>query len=129
MRSILRRELELMRGVVVTMAERVFNERKAQVEYLVGTMIELPRAALTADEIGYAVGFNTATIKKDTIKSPEEALIEIYRRMRPGDPPTLDSSKNLFDGSRIDGRCARRRQARENAEYHRAAAARACRVR
>src|SRR5262245_9395407 len=38
------------------------------------------------------------TVKKDSIKSPEEALIEIYRRMRPGDPPTLDSSKNLFEG-------------------------------
>jgi len=38
------------------------------------------------------------TVKKDTIKSPEEALIEIYRRMRPGDPPTLDSSRNLFEG-------------------------------
>jgi DNA-directed RNA polymerase subunit beta len=40
----------------------------------------------------------SATVKKDTIKSPEEALIEIYRRMRPGDPPTLDSSRNLFEG-------------------------------
>ena len=38
------------------------------------------------------------TVKKDTIKSPEEALVEIYRRMRPGDPPTLDSSRNLFEG-------------------------------
>src|SRR5262249_51446615 len=38
------------------------------------------------------------TIKKDTIKTPEEALIEIYRRMRPGDPPTLESSRNLFEG-------------------------------
>jgi DNA-directed RNA polymerase subunit beta len=38
------------------------------------------------------------TIKKDTIKSTEEALVEIYRRMRPGDPPTLESSKNLFEG-------------------------------
>jgi DNA-directed RNA polymerase subunit beta len=47
------------------------------------------------DEIGPMM---TATIKKDAIKSPEEALIEIYRRMRPGDPPTLDSSRNLFDG-------------------------------
>ena len=40
----------------------------------------------------------SATIKKDSIKTTEEALIEIYRRMRPGDPPTLDSSKNLFEG-------------------------------
>jgi DNA-directed RNA polymerase subunit beta len=47
------------------------------------------------DEIGPMM---SATMKKDTIKSPEEALIEIYRRMRPGDPPTLESSKNLFEG-------------------------------
>jgi DNA-directed RNA polymerase subunit beta len=40
----------------------------------------------------------SATVKKDAIKSSEEALIEIYRRMRPGDPPTLDSSRNLFEG-------------------------------
>ncbi len=47
------------------------------------------------DEIGPML---SATVKKDTIKSPEEALIEIYRRMRPGDPPTLESSRNLFEG-------------------------------
>ena len=47
------------------------------------------------DEVGPMLSM---TIKKDTIKSPEEALIEIYRRMRPGDPPTLDSSRNLFAG-------------------------------
>lgn len=52
-----RRELELMRAVVVTMAERVFNERKAQVDYLVGTMIELPRAALRAGEIAEEAEF------------------------------------------------------------------------
>src|SRR5258706_6104831 len=40
----------------------------------------------------------SATVKKDAIKTPEEALIEIYRPMRPGDPPTLDSSRNLFEG-------------------------------
>ncbi len=47
------------------------------------------------DEIGPMM---SATVKKDTIKTPEEALIEIYRRMRPGDPPTLESSRNLFEG-------------------------------
>jgi DNA-directed RNA polymerase subunit beta len=47
------------------------------------------------DEIGPMLSL---TVKKDTIKSPEEALIEIYRRMRPGDPPTLESSRNLFEG-------------------------------
>jgi DNA-directed RNA polymerase subunit beta len=47
------------------------------------------------DEVGPMLSL---TLKKDTIKSPEEALVEIYRRMRPGDPPTLDSSRNLFAG-------------------------------
>ena len=48
-----------------------------------------------SDEIGLML---SATVKKDTIKTSEEALIEIYRRMRPGDPPTVDSSRNLFEG-------------------------------
>jgi pyruvate,orthophosphate dikinase len=52
-----RRELELMRAVVVQTAERVFSERKAQVDYLVGTMIELPRAALRAGEIAEEAEF------------------------------------------------------------------------
>src|SRR6202008_2444730 len=43
-----KKELELMRAVVVKTAEKVFSERKSQVDYLVGTMIELPRAALRA---------------------------------------------------------------------------------
>jgi pyruvate,orthophosphate dikinase len=49
----LRRQAELVREV----AERVFTERKRRVEYLVGTMIELPRAALTADKIARVAEF------------------------------------------------------------------------
>ena len=39
----------------------------------------------------------SATLKKDPIRTHEESLIEIYRRLRPGDPPTLDSSRSLFE--------------------------------
>src|SRR6266576_4084691 len=46
------------------------------------------------DEVGSIIG---ATLKKDPIHTHEEALIEIYRRLRPGDPPTLDSSRSLFE--------------------------------
>src|SRR5580765_681050 len=46
------------------------------------------------DEVGPVL---SATLKKDPIQKHEEALIEIYRRLRPGDPPTLDSSRNLFE--------------------------------
>ena len=38
----------------------------------------------------------SSTARKDAAKSSEEALIEIYRRLRPGDPPTLESSRALF---------------------------------
>ena len=46
-----RRELELIKAVIDRTAEAVFEEKGACVEYLVGTMIELPRAALRAGEI------------------------------------------------------------------------------
>ena len=37
------------------------------------------------------------TLMKDTTRGTEEALVEIYRRMRPGDPPTLESTKALLE--------------------------------
>jgi DNA-directed RNA polymerase subunit beta len=46
------------------------------------------------DEIGPVL---SSTLKKDPIHTHEEALIEIYRRLRPGDPPTLESSRSLFE--------------------------------
>ena len=46
------------------------------------------------DEIGPVL---STTLKKDPIHTHEEALIEIYRRLRPGNPPTLDSSRSLFE--------------------------------
>jgi len=44
------------------------------------------------------------TVRKDASKSFEAAIIEIYRRMRPGDPPTLESAKALFEGMFFDAR-------------------------
>ena len=37
------------------------------------------------------------TLQIDKIASPQEAIMEIYKRMRPGDPPTEESAKRLFD--------------------------------
>ena len=45
-----------------------------------------------------------ATILKDTIKTQEEALIEIYKKLRPGELPTVDAARNLFDGLFYDNR-------------------------
>jgi DNA-directed RNA polymerase subunit beta len=44
------------------------------------------------------------TLAKDTTKNAKEALIEIYRRMRPGDPPTLESARSLFYGMFFDAK-------------------------
>ncbi|MCL4459814.1 MAG: DNA-directed RNA polymerase subunit beta [Chloroflexi bacterium] len=37
------------------------------------------------------------TIARDTTKSTNEALLEFYRRLRPGDPPNIENAKNLID--------------------------------
>jgi DNA-directed RNA polymerase subunit beta len=37
------------------------------------------------------------TLLQDRIKSPQDAILEIYRRLRPGDPPTVDSATNFFN--------------------------------
>jgi pyruvate,orthophosphate dikinase len=50
-------ELAMMRDVVEQTAASVFEEKGKTVEYMVGTMIELPRAALTADEIAHSADF------------------------------------------------------------------------
>ena len=44
------------------------------------------------------------TLEKDTIRTPNEALIEIYRKLRPGDPPTLETATALFNGMFFDAR-------------------------
>src|SRR5213596_3532744 len=53
------------------------------------------------DEVGTVV---SATIRKDAIKTRNDALIEIYRKLRPGDPPTLDTASQLFQGMFFDPR-------------------------
>ena len=65
-----RRELELMKAVVDKAAQAVFAERGKTVEYLVGTMIELPRAALKAGEIaevGEFFSFGTNDLTQTTL--------------------------------------------------------------
>ena len=53
------------------------------------------------DECGNVVSM---TLRKDSCKSQNEALLEIYRKLRPGDPPTLDTATQLFQGMFFDPR-------------------------
>ena len=45
-----------------------------------------------------------ATFEKDTTESQDEALIEIYKKLRPGEPPTVESARNLFENLFFDPR-------------------------
>ncbi|WP_380781773.1 pyruvate, phosphate dikinase [Sphingomonas sp. R86520] len=65
-----RRELELMKAVVDKAAQAVFAEKGRTIEYLVGTMIELPRAALRAGdiaEVGEFFSFGTNDLTQTTL--------------------------------------------------------------
>jgi pyruvate,orthophosphate dikinase len=65
-----RRELDLMKAVVDAAAEAVFAEKGTRIAYLVGTMIELPRAALMAGDIaqsGEFFSFGTNDLTQTTI--------------------------------------------------------------
>ena len=44
------------------------------------------------------------TLTRDTHRNPDEALVEMYRRLRPGDPPTVESARALFRGMFLDAR-------------------------
>lgn len=45
-----------------------------------------------------------ATIQKDTTKTTEEGLLEVYRKLRPGEPPTVESAQGHLDGLFFDAR-------------------------
>src|ERR1700726_1428397 len=53
------------------------------------------------DDVGTVI---SQTLKRDSVATPSEALIEIYRKLRPGDPPTLDTATALFHGMFFDPR-------------------------
>lgn len=50
-------ELKQMRQLVISIGEQVMEERGTKIDYLIGTMIEVPRAALTADQIAEEADF------------------------------------------------------------------------
>src|SRR5438034_8918604 len=53
------------------------------------------------DDVGTVI---STALRRDSVKTPQEALIEIYRKLRPGDPPTLDTATALFHGMFFDPR-------------------------
>src|SRR5580704_17674319 len=64
-------------------------------------VVELSLFFPERDDVGTVI---SQTLKRDSVKTPQEALIEIYRKLRPGDPPTLDTATALFHGMFFDPR-------------------------
>ena len=81
---------------------RVDRTRKVPVTTLLRAI-----GVVTDDQIRELFGDEemlTATIAKDTIKDQDEALIEIYKKLRPGELPTVDAARSLFNGLFYDNK-------------------------
>jgi len=63
-----------------------------------------PKSTCSSPSATTSAWCSRRTLDKDSIRSSKEALIEIYRKLRPGDPPTLETATNLFRGMFFDPR-------------------------
>ncbi len=80
-------------------AVKIDRRRKVPVTDILrifGVDIEKAREALAGVDNG-PVRFLDATLKKDGAKDVDQSYIEIYRRLRPGDPASVETAKNLID--------------------------------
>ncbi len=88
----------------------IFNVRIDKTRKMPITVLIRALGLKTDEEIKEYFGNDikiVSTLAKDTIKSYEEALMEVYRKMRPGEPPTVETSQALinnmfFDPKRYD---------------------------
>ena len=90
-----------------TDANDVFYARVDRTRKIPVTCLLRALGIITDEQITELFGENpkiSATIQKDPIKTQEEALIEIYKKLRPGELPTVDAARNLFNGLFFDAR-------------------------
>jgi DNA-directed RNA polymerase subunit beta len=99
-------EFEITRGDLVY--ARIDRRRKVLATVLLRAMGVVSDQEISAAFAGTDKGadhkYIAATLAKDSTKSREEALIEIYRKMRPGEPAVLDNAEALFESLFTDGR-------------------------
>ena len=110
------KEMKNQADIVRRVAEEVFAEKKDRVEYLVGTMIELPRAALVADKIAEEAeffSFGTNDLTQTTFGFSRDDINKFL--------PEYIGPGNLQAGSLRHPRSGRRRPARRDGNRPRAA--------
>ncbi len=73
---------------------------------IVGKLIEagIDKFEVFFPELDNVGNVLSQTLRKDGVKQQNEALLEIYRKLRPGDPPTIDTATQLFQGMFFDPR-------------------------
>ena len=80
-----KKELDIVKHIIDTTAQEIFAEKGKSIEYEVGTMIELPRAALMAEEIAASAaffGFGTNDLTQTTLGMSRDdtgAILDCYR--------------------------------------------------
>jgi len=92
--------VDLSTGEVLAEANQELNES------IIASFIEAGVASFEVffpekDDVGVVI---SATLKKDPVKTQVDALLEIYKKLRPGDPPTVDTATQLFQGMFFDPR-------------------------
>jgi DNA-directed RNA polymerase subunit beta len=87
-------------GEVILDANSELTPAKVQ-EIIEGGVKNLAVFFPERDDVGVVI---SQTLKKDTITKPVDALLEIYRKMRPGDPPTVQTAFRLLEGMFFDPR-------------------------
>src|SRR5205823_6158890 len=83
------------------MLSQIMGRRVAPFKLLVPVLPGLPTVKPADKKIDQSI---YETLARDHFKNPDEALVEIYRRLRPGDPPTVESARALFRGMFMDPR-------------------------
>src|SRR5918992_6071544 len=92
--------IDMSTGEVLVEANHEMTETQ------VGKLMEagIPGVELFFPERDEAGNVISVTLRKDAVKTQRDALLEIYRKLRPGDPPTEDTATQLFHGMFFDAR-------------------------
>src|SRR5712664_3268004 len=87
--------------ITSTVLSQLMSRRVAPFKLLVLVLPNMPTVKPADKKVDASM---YETLARDHVKNPDEALVEIYRKLRPGDPPTVESARALFRGMFMDAR-------------------------
>src|SRR5947209_1079013 len=87
--------------ITSTVLSQLMSRRVAPFRLLVLVLPNMPTVKPADKKVDASM---YETLARDHVKNPDEALVEIYRKLRPGDPPTVESARALFRGMFMDAR-------------------------